>query len=91
MFYELLLESGFKVVIVDKIVECVKVSKVMIYKWWLNKVVVVMDGFFFVVVVRLFVFDIGLVLNDILIYVISLVNFLISWEGIIINELVGEG
>ena len=43
--YELLLESGFKAVTVDKIADRAKVSKATIYKWWPNKAAVVMDGF----------------------------------------------
>ncbi|EEM21897.1 TetR/AcrR family transcriptional regulator [Bacillus tropicus] len=88
--YELLLESGFKAVTVDKIAERAKVSKATIYKWWPNKAAVVMDGFLSAAA-RLPVPDTGSALNDILIHATSLANFLISREGTIINELVGEG
>ena len=88
--YELLLESGFKAVTVDKIAERAKVSKATIYKWWPNKAAVVMDGFLSAAA-RLPVPDTGSALNDILIPATSLANFLISREGTIINELVGEG
>lgn len=90
--YELLLESGFKAVTVDKIAERAKVSKATIYKWWPNKAAVVMDGFLSAAAAaRLPVPDTGSALNDILIHATSLANFLISREGTIINELVGEG
>ncbi|WP_423753786.1 TetR/AcrR family transcriptional regulator [Bacillus cereus] len=88
--YELLLESGFKAVTVDKIAERAKVSKATIYKWWPNKAAVVMDGFLSAAA-RLPVPDTGSALNDILTHATSLANFLISREGTIINELVGEG
>ncbi|MGR5989963.1 TetR/AcrR family transcriptional regulator [Bacillus paranthracis] len=88
--YELLLESGFKAVTVDKIAERAKVSKATIYKWWPNKAAVVMDGFLSAAA-RLPIPDTGSALNDILIHATSLANFLISREGTIINELVGEG
>ncbi|AAP27079.1 TetR/AcrR family transcriptional regulator [Bacillus anthracis] len=88
--YELLLESGFKAVTVDKIADRAKVSKATIYKWWPNKAAVVMDGFLSAAA-RLPVPDTGSALNDILTHATSLANFLISREGTIINELVGEG
>ncbi len=89
--YELLLESGFKAVTVDKIADRAKVSKATIYKWWPNKAAVVMDGFLFAVAARLPIPDTGSALNDILIHATSLTKFLISREGTIITELVGEG
>jgi len=88
--YELLLESGFKTVTVDKIADRAKVSKATIYKWWPNKAAVVMDGFLSAAA-RLPVPDTGSALNDILTHATSLASFLISREGSIINELVGEG
>ncbi|AZQ47139.1 TetR/AcrR family transcriptional regulator [Bacillus albus] len=88
--YELLLESGFKAVTVDKIADRAKVSKATIYKWWPNKAAVVMDGFLSAAA-RLPVPDTGSALNDILTHATSLASFLISREGTIINELVGEG
>ncbi len=89
--YELLLESGFKAVTVDKIADRAKVSKATIYKWWPNKAAVVMDGFLSAAAARLPVPDTGSALNDILTHATSLASFLISREGTIINELVGEG
>ncbi|MDA1876800.1 TetR/AcrR family transcriptional regulator [Bacillus cereus group sp. BY112LC] len=89
--YELLLESGFKAVTVDKIADRAKVSKATIYKWWPNKAAVVMDGFLSVAAARLPVPDTGSALTDILTHATSLANFLISREGTIITELVGEG
>lgn len=44
--YELLLESGFEEVTIEKIAERAGVSKATIYKWWPNKAAVVADGFF---------------------------------------------
>lgn len=89
--YELLLESGFKAVTVDKIADRAKVSKATIYKWWPNKAAVVMDGFLSVAAARLPVPDTGSALTDILTHATSLASFLISREGTIITELVGEG
>ncbi|WP_141525141.1 TetR/AcrR family transcriptional regulator [Bacillus cereus] len=89
--YELLLESGFKAVTVDKIADRAKVSKATIYKWWPNKAAVVMDGFLSAAAARLPVPDTDSALNDILTHATSLASFLISREGTIINELVGEG
>ncbi|MDF9451352.1 TetR/AcrR family transcriptional regulator [Bacillus toyonensis] len=89
--YELLLESGFKAVTVDKIADRAKVSKATIYKWWPNKAAVVMDGFLSAAAERLPVPDTGSALTDILTHATSLASFLISREGTIITELVGEG
>ncbi|PGK33820.1 TetR family transcriptional regulator [Bacillus anthracis] len=89
--YELLLESGFKAVTVDKIADRAKVSKATIYKWWPNKAAVIMDGFLSVAAARLPVPDTGSALTDILTHATSLAGFLISREGTIITELVGEG
>lgn len=88
--YELLLESGFKAVTVDKIADRAKVSKATIYKWWPNKAAVIMDGFLSAAA-RLPVPDTGSALTDILTHATSLASFLISREGTIITELVGEG
>ncbi len=82
---------ALKAVTVDKIAERAKVSKATIYKWWPNKAAVVMDGFLSAAAARLPVPDTGSALNDILIHATSLASFLISREGTIINELVGEG
>ncbi|KAF6631747.1 MULTISPECIES: TetR/AcrR family transcriptional regulator [Paenibacillus] len=89
--YDLLLEQGFGAVTVEKIAERAKVSKATIYKWWPNKAAVVMDGFLSATIARLPVPDTGCVLDDILIHATNLVRFLISREGKIITELIGEG
>ncbi|CAH8767790.1 TetR/AcrR family transcriptional regulator [Paenibacillus dendritiformis] len=89
--YELLLENGFQAVTVDKIAERAQVSKATIYKWWPNKAAVVMDGFLHAATARLPVPDTGSALNDILIHATNLAGFLISREGTIITELLGEG
>lgn len=89
--YELLLENGFQAVTVDKIAERAQVSKATIYKWWPNKAAVVMDGFLHAATARLPVPDTGKALNDILIHATNLAGFLISREGTIITELLGEG
>ncbi|KKO53196.1 TetR/AcrR family transcriptional regulator [Paenibacillus sp. DMB20] len=89
--YELLLENGFQAVTVDKIAERAQVSKATIYKWWPNKAAVVMDGFLHAATARLPVPDTGSAFNDILIHATNLTGFLISREGTIITELLGEG
>lgn len=89
--YDLLLEQGFGAVTVEKIAERAKVSKATIYKWWPNKAAVVMDGFLSATMARLPVPDTGCVLDDILMHATNLVRFLISREGKIITELIGEG
>jgi AcrR family transcriptional regulator len=89
--YELLLESGFGTVTVEKIAERAGVSKATIYKWWTNKAAVVMDGFLSAAAARLPVPDTGSVFNDILIHATSLARFLTSREGKVIKELIGEG
>lgn len=89
--YELLLENGFQAVTVDKIAERAQVSKATIYKWWPNKAAVVMDGFLHAATARLPVPDTGSAFNDILIHATNLAGFLISREGTIITELLGEG
>lgn len=89
--YELLLENGFQAVTVDKIAERAQVSKATIYKWWPNKAAVVMDGFLHAATARLPVPDTGSAFNDVLIHATNLAGFLISREGTIITELLGEG
>lgn len=89
--YELLLENGFQAVTVDKIADHAQVSKATIYKWWPNKAAVVMDGFFYAAGTRLPVPDTGSAYNDILLHATNLAMFLISQEGTIITELLGEG
>lgn len=89
--YDLLLETGFGAITVEKIAERAKVSKATIYKWWPNKAAVVMDSFLSAAMSRLPVPDTGSVLNDIIIQVSNLANFLISREGKVINELIAEG
>ncbi|WP_026889502.1 TetR/AcrR family transcriptional regulator [Clostridium beijerinckii] len=89
--YDLLLENGFGAVTIEKIAEKAGVSKATIYKWWSNKAAVVMDAFFDVAVVRLPVPDTGSTMNDIIIQVSNLANFLTSREGKVINEIIAEG
>lgn len=89
--YELLLETGFATVTVEKIAERAKVSKATIYKWWPNKAAVVVDGFLSAAMSRLPVPDTGSVLRDITIQASSLAHFLTSREGKVINELIAEG
>ncbi|BBB93498.1 TetR/AcrR family transcriptional regulator [Methylomusa anaerophila] len=89
--YDLLLESGFGTVTVEKIAERAKVSKATIYKWWPNKAAVVMDGFLSAAMSRLPVPDTGSVINDIVIQASNLAKFLTSREGKVINELIAEG
>lgn len=89
--YDLLLETGFGAVTVEKIAERAKVSKATIYKWWPNKAAVVMDGYLSAATARLPVPDTGSVMNDIMIHATNLSIFLRSREGKIITELIGEG
>lgn len=89
--YELLLEHGFQAVTVDKIADRAQVSKATIYKWWPNKAAVVMDGFLHAATARLPVPDTGKTFDDILIHATNLAMFLISREGTVITELLGEG
>ncbi|AIQ45402.1 TetR family transcriptional regulator [Paenibacillus sp. FSL R7-0273] len=89
--YELLLETGFGAVTVDKIAERAKVSKATIYKWWPNKAAVVMDGYLSAASARLPVPDTGSVKEDIMIHATNLAVFLRSREGKVITELIGEG
>lgn len=89
--YDLLLETGFGAVTVEKIAERAKVSKATIYKWWPNKAAVVMDGFLSAAMSRLPVPDTGSVIEDSVIQVTNLARFLTSREGKVINELIAEG
>jgi AcrR family transcriptional regulator len=89
--YDLLLETGFGAVTVEKIAERAKVSKATIYKWWPNKAAVVMDGFLSAATARLPVPDTGSAVNDIVIQASNLADFLTSREGKVINELIAEG
>lgn len=89
--YDLLLESGFGAVTIDKIAERAGVSKATIYKWWPNKAAVVMDAFFDAAVVRLPVPDTGSALEDMIIQISNLAKFLLSREGKVINEIIAEG
>ncbi|RAV08907.1 TetR/AcrR family transcriptional regulator [Paenibacillus contaminans] len=89
--YELLLESGFGAVTVEKIAERAQVSKATIYKWWPNKAAVVMDGFLSAASARLPVPDTGSVFQDILEHATNMALFMISREGSIFLEIIGEG
>ena len=89
--YELLLETGFGAVTIEKIAERAGVSKATIYKWWPNKAAVVMDAFFDVAVVRLPIPDTGSTIKDMIIQVNNLAKFLTSREGKVINEIIAEG
>lgn len=89
--YELLLESGFGAVTVEKIAERAQVSKATIYKWWPNKAAVVMDGFLSAAAARLPVPDTGSVFQDILEHATNMAQFMISREGSIFLEIIGEG
>lgn len=89
--YELLLESGFGAVTVEKIAERAQVSKATIYKWWPNKAAVVMDGFLSAAAARLPVPDTGSVFQDILQHATNMALFMISREGSIFLEIIGEG
>ncbi|WP_433943795.1 TetR/AcrR family transcriptional regulator [Paenibacillus sp. SN-8-1] len=89
--YELLLESGFGAVTVEKIAERAKVSKATIYKWWPNKAAVVMDGFLSAAAARLPVPDTGSVFQDILEHATNMARFMTSREGSILLEIIGEG
>ncbi|MBD3918435.1 TetR/AcrR family transcriptional regulator [Paenibacillus sp. PR3] len=89
--YELLLESGFQAVTVDKIAERAQVSKATIYKWWPNKAAVIMDGFLYAATARLPVPDTDSAIQDIVTHATNLTRFLTSQEGTIIKQLLGEG
>lgn len=89
--YELLLESGFGAVTVEKIAERAQVSKATIYKWWPNKAAVVIDGFLSAATARLPVPDTGSVFDDILEHAANMTRFMTSREGSIFLEIIGEG
>lgn len=89
--YDLLLETGFGAVTVEKIAERAQVSKATIYKWWPNKAAVIMDGFLSAAAARLPIPDTGSVFSDILIHATNLARFLTSPEGKVITEIIGEG
>lgn len=89
--YDLLLESGFGAVTVEKIADRAKVSKATIYKWWPNKAAVVMDGFLSAAAARLPVPDTGSVFRDILEHATNMARFTRSREGSILLEIIGEG
>lgn len=89
--YDLLLESGFGSVTIEKIAERAGVSKATIYKWWTNKAAVVMDAFFDAAVVRLSIPDTGSTINDMVIQLNNLAKFLMSKEGKVINGIIAEG
>ncbi|SFS35652.1 DNA-binding transcriptional regulator, AcrR family [Paenibacillus sp. 453mf] len=89
--YELLLESGFEEVTIEKIAERAGVSKATIYKWWPNKAAVVADGFFEGAASRLPVPDTGSVKEDILTHAINLSLYMSGKEGKVISELIGHG
>ncbi|WP_256757909.1 TetR/AcrR family transcriptional regulator [Cohnella sp. WQ 127256] len=89
--YDLLLESGFGAVTVEKIADLAKVSKATIYKWWPNKAAVVMDGFLSAAAARLPVPDTGSVYKDMLEHATNMARFMTSREGSIFLEIIGEG
>ncbi|AEI43770.1 TetR/AcrR family transcriptional regulator [Paenibacillus mucilaginosus] len=89
--YDLLLEMGFGAVTVEKIADRAKVSKATIYKWWPNKAAVVMDGFLSAATARLPVPDTGEVLQDMLAHATNMARFMLSREGSIFLEIIGEG
>ncbi|AHV96057.1 TetR/AcrR family transcriptional regulator [Paenibacillus sabinae] len=89
--YDLLLETGFGAVTVEKIAERAKVSKATIYKWWPNKAAVVMAGYLCAASERLPIPDTGSVYDDIIIHASNLARFLSTREGKVITELIGEG
>ncbi len=89
--YGLLLETGLGSVTVEKIAERAGVSKATIYKWWPNKAAVIMDGYLYAASERLPVPDTGNAYEDIRRHVGHLIQFLLSPEGRMITEIVGEG
>ncbi|MCC3380659.1 TetR/AcrR family transcriptional regulator [Paenibacillus farraposensis] len=89
--YDLLLEGGFGAVTVEKIAERAGVSKATIYKWWPNKAAVVIDGFLAAAAERLPIPDTGSAFQDLLIHATNVTRFMLSREGTIITELIGEG
>jgi AcrR family transcriptional regulator len=89
--YDLLLESGFGAVTVEKIADRAKVSKATIYKWWPNKAAVVMDGYLSAASARLPVPDTGSAFQDILEHATNMARFMTSREGSIFLQIIGEG
>lgn len=89
--YELLQSEGFGAVTVEKIAERAGVSKATIYKWWPNKGAVIIDGFLSATTEKLPLPDTGNVYQDILLHASGLAGFLISNEGKMISEIIGEG
>ncbi|WP_068501236.1 TetR/AcrR family transcriptional regulator [Paenibacillus kribbensis] len=89
--YDLLLEGSFGAVTVEKIAERAGVSKATIYKWWPNKAAVVIDGFLAAAAERLPIPDAGSAFQDLLIHATNVTRFMLSREGKIIAELIGEG
>ncbi|MDD7795359.1 TetR/AcrR family transcriptional regulator [Clostridium sp. 'White wine YQ'] len=89
--YDLLIETGFGTVTVEKIAERAKVSKATIYKWWPNKAAVVMDGFLNATNVELPIPDTGSIIEDMFIQVDNFVKFLTTRKGNVITEIIAEG
>lgn len=89
--YDLLIESSFAEVTIEKIAERANVSKATIYKWWANKAAVVMDGFLNATKLELPVPNTGSVVKDMLLQVENFVKFLTSRKGNVIAEIIAEG
>lgn len=89
--YELLIESGFAAVTVEKIAERAQVSKATIYKWWPNKAAVVMDGFLNATYEKLPIPDTGSTFEDMFLQVNNFAQFLVTRKGNIITEIIAEG
>jgi AcrR family transcriptional regulator len=89
--YELLLESGFDTITIEKIAERAGVGKASIYKWWPNKAAVIMDGFFAAAADRLPLPDLGTAVEDIYVHASGLCRFMSSAEGKMITEIIGQG
>ncbi|MHA7963841.1 TetR/AcrR family transcriptional regulator [Paenibacillus sp. CAU 1782] len=89
--YELLLESGFENVTIEKIAERAGVGKASIYKWWPNKAAVIMDGFFAAAADRLPLPDCGSAVDDVYAHASGLCRFMSSAEGKMITEIIGQG
>ncbi|MGG1514229.1 TetR/AcrR family transcriptional regulator [Paenibacillus oryzisoli] len=88
--YDLLFEIGFADITVEKIAERAGVSKATIYKWWPGKAAVVMDGYLSAASQRLPVPDTGNAFEDLLAHATNLTRFLVSGEGRVITQLIGE-
>ncbi|MNB73824.1 Fatty acid metabolism regulator protein [compost metagenome] len=89
--YDLLQEEGFGSVTVEKIAERAGVSKATIYKWWPNKAAVVIDGFLSAATERMPLPDTGSVYEDVLLHATNFARFMISREGKMLAEIIGEG